>query len=486
MSRRGIVADPAVACAALLTLASTVGMSWSAIYRHQHFGSNAYDLGIFDQAVWGYSRLEWMPNTILRLPHVMGDHLHPILVSLAPLYWVWDDVRALLVVQALLLALAGVPVFLWAREQIGSVPALTFQTAYLVFWAVVGGSIFDFHELAFAAPIVSVAIYAALTRRTALLWLFVVLGLLTREDVALTFVGLALFIGVVQRRWRDAVALAGVAAAWFVFAFKVAIPALAGGNAYAHWAYSQLGENPASAVLHLVTHPVDSARTFFTPHDKVVALGNLFLPWLALPLLSPLVLVMLPTLGARFFSDKPSHWAPQGFHYSLMLAPIIAFAAVDTTRRARDLLADRWETLVPVALAGLTLVASLYFTFARIKPLDELRRYTPAERIADIEECLRVVPPDASVAATSALVPHLSHRRSIFVLDDRPVPRTRFLAIDASTWIFPLDHSDLRLLVERSFARGYGTRCSRGSTVVLEQGAATKTLSPELERLLGG
>jgi uncharacterized membrane protein len=475
--------SPGAAAGALTTLAA-IGYAWTAIYRHEHFGSNAYDLGLFDQAVWGYSRLEWIPNTVLRLPHTMGDHLHPILVLLAPLYWVWDDVRMLLIAQALLLAAAGIPIFLWTREQLGSAPALAFQAAYLVFWAVLGGSIFDFHELAFAAPIVSGALYATLTRRTGLLCAFVVLGLLTREDVALTFVGLALFILVAQRRWKLGAAIGAVSAAWFVFAFKVAIPALAG-RAYAHWAYSRLGPDPASALAHLVAHPIDSARTFLTPRDKQIALANLFAPWLGLPLVSPLVLVMLPTLAARFFSDKPSHWAPQGFHYSLMLAPMLAFAAVDTTRRIVEHLDGRPRRLVPPAIALLTLVVGLYFSFVRIEPLDELRRYTPPERIADIETCLDTVPSDASVAATSALVPHLTHRRSIYVLDSRPVPRTRFLAIDASTWIFPLDHESLGRLVRRSLESGYGVRCSRGSTVVLEQGAPRGALSAELRRLFG-
>jgi uncharacterized membrane protein len=349
---------------------------------------------------------------------------------------------------------------------------------------VLGGSIFDFHELAFAAPIVSGALYAVLTRRTVLLWILVALGLLTREDVALTFVGLALFIFVAQRRWQLASALAALSAAWFVLAYKVAIPALAG-RSYAHWSYTRLGPDPASALGHLVLHPIDSVRTFFTPRDKVIALGNLFVPWLGLPLLSPLVLVMLPTLAARFFSDKPSHWAPQGFHYSLMLAPMVAFAAVDTTRRISDRLTGLPGRLFPIAAALLALLAGLYFTFGRIKPLDELRRYTPPSRIADIEACLDVVPPNASISATSALVPHLTHRRSVFAIDARPVPRTRFLAIDLSTWIFPRTHEDLGRLVERSLAQGYGVRCSRGSTVVLEQGAPPGSLSLELRRVFG-
>nr|MBA3383556.1 DUF2079 domain-containing protein [Actinomycetota bacterium] len=296
MARRWLSRDPVTVAAAALTIAAAAGMSWAALYRHQRFGSNAYDLGIFDQAVWGYSRFEWIPNTVLRLPHTMGDHFHPILVVLAPLYWLWDDARVLLVAQAALLAGAGIPIFLWAREKLDGIAALAFLAAYLVFWAVLGGSLFDFHELAFAAPIVSGAIYAALTRRTNLLWVCVVLGLLTREDVALTFVGLALFIALAQRRWQLGAALATLGAAWFVLAYKVVIPALAGRD-YAHWAYSRLGADPASALVHLITNPVDSIRTFLTPRAKQIALGNLFAPWLGLPLLSPLVLVMLPTLA---------------------------------------------------------------------------------------------------------------------------------------------------------------------------------------------
>jgi hypothetical protein len=89
------------------------------------------------------------------------------------------------------------------------------------------------------------------------------------------------------------------------------------------------------------------------------------------------------------------------------------------------------------------------------------------------------------VSATSALVPHLTHRKRIYQLDKRPIPQTRFYAIDAYTWIFPLTVADLGSLVRRSFERGYGVRCTRGGTVVLERGAPGRRLSPELEQLFG-
>lgn len=466
-----------------LAALSAVGLAAASIFRHDHFGSNAYDLGLFDQTIWGYSTLELIPNTVLRLPNALGDHFHPILMALAPLYWLWDDPRVLLVAQAALIALSSVPLHLWARAQLGVAAATLFQLAYLVFWAVLGGNLFDFHELALAAPILSFALYGLLTRTTWLLLAMAVLALLTREDLALTFVAIGVYLAVVQRRWRLGLGLAAVCLGWFAVMVTLVIPALADRD-YAHWAYGGLGSGPASALAHLVTEPIDSLRLFFTPEAKRTSLFNLLAPWLGLPLASPLLIVMLPALAARYLSDKPSHWAPQGFHYSLALAPLLAFAAVDTTARLRRLLGARRATSLPVAIGAGVLAAGLYFSFHRIAPLDELERYTSERKIGEIRDCLRAVPPHASVAATSALVPHLSHRDRVYVLDRRPLPRTDYLAIDTSTWRHPLTLAELDRLVTRTLARpGWGVACSKGGTVVLARGAPSKALAPELRSI---
>jgi uncharacterized membrane protein len=462
-----------------LSAAAAVGYAGASVYRHDRFGSNAYDLGIFDQTVWGYSRFEMLPNTVVRLPNLLGDHFHPILIALGPLYWIWDDPRMLLVAQAALIALAAVPVFLWAREQLGLAAATLLQAAYLAFWAVLGGNLFDFHDLAVAAPIVSFALYALLTRRDALLLGTFALALLTREDIALTFAALGLYAALIQRRWRLGLGMAALSLVWLLAMLELVLPELAG-RPYPHWSYPALGDGPGEALVQLVAHPIESARLFLTPETKQTALFNLLAPWLFLPLLSPLALIALPSLAARFFSNNPSYWA-SGFHYSLVIAPILAFAAIDAASLIRTWLGER----APVLLAAGALLVGLYFSFHRLAPLDELERYTTDARIADIRACLDAIPADASVAATSALVPHLSHRKRIYVLDLRPLPRTDVLALDTSTWRFPLSLTDVGRLVDGALARGYGVRCSEGGTLVLARGAPGRRLDPELRRILG-
>ena len=467
------------ALAAGLAGLAAVGYAVAAIHRHNRFGSNGYDLGIYDQMVWGYSHFDVaIPNTVLRTPTLMIDHFQPILFVLAPLYWIWEDARMLLIAQALLVAAASLPVFLWARARLGARPALLFQTAYLVFFGVLGGVIYDFHEAAFAAPILALALYAMLDRRDGLLLAAVALALLTKENLALTVAALGLYIALAQRRWRLGVPIAIASLAWFVVVFEWVLPAIADAP-YANWFYPELGPDPGSALKHVVLHPVDSLQLFVTPEAKRTGLLNLFAPWLFLPLGSPIALIAVPTLAERFLAAKPAFWA-QGFHYSLVLAPILAFAAVDAAARLGNRLSGRARAIVPVALAAAVVLAGLYFSFVRLRPLDELGRYTTPTHAAEIRECLDTIPPEASVAATSALVPHLSHRQRVYVLDDRPVPQTRFFAVDLYTWIFPFTVEDAARLVARRLAAGYGVRCSRTGTLVLERGAPRGMLSPEL------
>lgn len=469
---------------AALAAVAAVAYAAAAIFRHDRFGSNAYDLGIFDQYEWSLSRFSIGPNTVLRLPTALGDHFHPIVATLAPLYWIWSDPRMLLGAQAVLLAAASVPIFVWANERLGILPALAFQVAYLVFWGVLGGDIFDFHEVAFAAPIVSIALYALLTRRDVLLVAMTVLALLTKEDLALTFAAIGVYVAVVQRRWKFGAAIFAGCIAAFALLIKEILPAFAD-RPYSHWSYTALGSGPGSALKHVVAHPIDSVRTFFSPATKRTALFNLFGTWLFLPLASPLLIVMIPTLAERFLSNTPSYWA-QGFHYSLVIAPMLAFAAIDTTERlTRVLPRTRLRRIVPYAAAGAVLLAGLAFTFGRIKPLDELRREQSSLAAASIESCLRTIPPNASVSATSALVPHLSERHRIYQLDARPLPGTPWLALDTQTWIFPLTLGDIGRIVDRSLAHGYRVRCSTPRTVVLAKGAAPGVrLNPKLRALL--
>src|SRR3989475_1187363 len=453
-----------------LALIAAVGYATISIYRHDAFASNAFDLGVQDQTIWGYSRLQMIPNTVEMIPNLLGDHFHPILMAVAPLFWIWDDARILLLVQAALLAIAAVPIFWWARQRLGPVAAIAIELAYLIFWGVLSGVIYDFHHIAFAVPAISFGLYAVLTNRNRLFWAMLVVGLLTRENIALTFAATGVYIAVVQHRWRLGAAVVAICAAWFAALIEVVMPAIAGA-AYGHWTYEALGSGPGSALLHLVRHPISSLQLLVDNPIKRKLWGGILGAWLLLPLISPISIVAIPTLLERLWSSNPALWSAS-FHYSLVIAPVLAFAAIDGLARLQHKLSlPRWQGRLGVGASLAVLAAGLILSFAVVRPFDEVGTYISTAQVSDIESCLPSIPRDASVSASNKLLPHLSHRREIYLLTLKS--DSDYIAIDLSTYLgqyFPGEEAQIRTIISHALANGYSVACSRGTTVILHRG----------------
>ena len=76
------------------------------LQRHRTFGTFNFDLGIFDQGLWLLSRGE-TPFVTLRGLHLFGDHSSYLMLPVVPLYWVLSDVRAMLILTVVVLAIGA-------------------------------------------------------------------------------------------------------------------------------------------------------------------------------------------------------------------------------------------------------------------------------------------------------------------------------------------------------------------------------------------
>ena len=484
--RRLPAAPTAAGAMAILAAAAYSAIS---LYRHNQFGSTL-DLATQTQTVWGYSRFEIIPNTVIGIPNLLGDHFHPILMLLAPLFWIWDSAAVLLLAQGVLLALAGVPVYLWGAQQLGERAGLAFQASFYLYWGILAGVVFDFHHVVVAVAAVSWALYATVTRRNRLLASMVAVAMLSREDVALTLIALGFYILVVQRRFLLGAGVMAVNAAWFALLLGVVMPAL-GGLPYRHWTYQGLGSGPASSILHVVEHPIASLELLFTPIAKarvwIASFGN----WLFLPLISPLALIAIPSFLERFWNDIPEVW---NFHmqYSMLSAPILAFAAVDGAARVNRFWSTRSSATISARMALAVLAAAAVLSVA-VNPLAELGNYVSNPTVADIQSCLETIPPTASVAATQELLPHLATRSRIYQI---PILQTDGPQLDpVSAGVDDIaidlasdgnDEGELRSVVRGAFGAGYGVVCTKELTVILAKGATTQTLTPQLAHWLAG
>ncbi|MDD9206063.1 DUF2079 domain-containing protein, partial [Georgenia sp. 10Sc9-8] len=106
----------------------------------------SWDLGIFTQLAERYAHLQ-PPIVPIKGEgfNLLGDHFHPALVVLGPLYRLFPSGLTLLVLQAVLLALSVVPLTRVAQVVLGRGWGLALGTAYALSWGLQGAVAAQFH-----------------------------------------------------------------------------------------------------------------------------------------------------------------------------------------------------------------------------------------------------------------------------------------------------------------------------------------------------
>jgi uncharacterized membrane protein len=387
------------------------------VLRHRAFETGRFDLGNMVQAVWSTAH-----GHPLRVTNLHGDqvsrlaaHVDPILVVLAPLWWLWPSPSLLLTVQALAVALGALPLFWLARKHTGSErAALGLSLAYLLFPATEWMTLNEFHPVALACPLLLFAIWYLDEDRLLPFAAFALLAALTREEIPFVIAGLGVWYALGRRRWiaGGAIAVAGVAGA--AIAVQVVIPHFRHGSASFYGRYDAVGGSASGIVRKAFTDPGRLASVAFD-HRGTHYLLDLLLPIAALALLAPLLLVALvPELALNLLSSVDAQSSIH-YHYVAAEIPILFAAAAIGARRL-----GRWAT-VAATVAVLAAIAGNYLlgpiTLWRFVPGGETLQATSAQvsrhdRIAARE--LNLIPTDAPVSATNALGAHLSERKRIF------------------------------------------------------------------------
>jgi uncharacterized membrane protein len=195
---------------------------------------------------------------------------------------------------------------------------------------------------------------------------------------------------------------------------------------------------------------------------KTKTLAELFGAWLFLPLVSPLLLLALPSLAERFWASNPSFWS-SSYQYSLPIAPILAYAAIDGTCRLRRYLDHGRRRKLDTAIAPITVAVGLILVVWIVQPLADLSSYMSASRAAAIDTCLDRIPATASVAASDNLIPHLTHRQHVY---EFPHSNTEYRAVaDPQP---EGNHSPTLHATGKTVQARYSLLCQRGGVSVLK------------------
>lgn len=371
--------------------------------KHALFESTAFDLGIFDQAVYLISQGQSPVSSFLGF-HILGDHAALILYPLALLYKIYPHVSWLLAVQAISLSLGALPTWYLARHAgLGEKQATTMAIVYLLYPLVFNINLFDFHPEVIALPSILGAILAARLGNGWWFGLALILILSCKEILSLTVAAMGFWLLVFEKkRLFGAMALfAGIA--WFIIATQVIVPSFGTGEPSGLNCYNFLGDSVLEVATNLLLKPgIVLSQIFTLPNLEY--LFQLLWPviWgLSSKHLTPLV-PAIPALALNLISDCQSH-KDLSYQYPIPILPFLLLAVITTFAAGKESVKTRkgiilWSLVAFLALAKFGRFAS---TSHYLATLDTWQ---------GTKEAVALVKTKGSVLTSDKIAPHLTHR----------------------------------------------------------------------------
>lgn len=381
------------------------------VSRYLAYRAPAFDFGIFAQAFYSLKE-RFIPFTTCERGYELSHfsvHLSPVFYLALPIYALFPRPETVQVIQALVLALGVIPLWLTARKLgISNKVSALFCVVYLLHPALMGGCMYDFHENCFLPVMILWTVYFAEKNKLVPAIVFALLTCSVKEDAAVYIAFLGLFLLLSGRRKAVGASVTVFAVAYFLVACAYLESKGLGVMA---WRYSHISSDGTlmGVILTAIKDPVRIVKECFTA-DKFQFAVMMLLPLGLLPLFTKKISRFI-LFGGLVLVNLLPNWQYQyslDFQYVFGTLALLIYAAM---LNYSELTASVRRSLAAFACTACVLAASARMPSQAnyIKYLDEL-----SEEIAVLDEAMTYVPEDASVAATTFLVAHLSERDVIY------------------------------------------------------------------------
>jgi hypothetical protein len=398
---------------ALLTLLYT-GVN---LYRLDHYYPLDYDLSIFGQGLWRLGRGE-TPFVTVRGMNLFGEHATYVHLFLAPLYrGPLADVRSLVLLQSLALALGSLLLHGIARRELGG-PAARLVLAVWLLYPPLQHTWLEYYEpLALAVPLLVAAFDAVRSGRDRWALASSAAALLCMENLTVTVGALGLYALARGRRRLGAALVAG-SALWGTLLMTIVFPALhAGGYVYGDRLYGDFARNLSGALLHLM-RPDHLAARLFTPVNGTYLLG-LLAPVGFLPLAAPVPLLVAAQLPLNLVSSWPYAHEIR-YHYVAPIMPFVGLALVDAL--ARTPVGSRARRRLGAVLVVGLAAGQAFFGSLWLRPRGAGGAWRPAGADQALRRETRAllahVPGDAALSVHYPFLPHLAERHRLYMFPE--------------------------------------------------------------------
>ena len=140
--------------------------SWMSVGQWERWDSPSWDLAIFSQLAQDYAHLR-APIVDIKGHgfNLLGDHFHPLLIVLAPIYAVFPSALTLMILQDVLFGSSAAVVTRCALYVLRPAPAVAIGVAYAASFGLQNAVAVQFHEIALAVPLLAFSLTALLREK---------------------------------------------------------------------------------------------------------------------------------------------------------------------------------------------------------------------------------------------------------------------------------------------------------------------------------
>jgi uncharacterized membrane protein len=451
------------------------------LYRLITLNPSSWDLGIYTEYVKQIAYLH-APIVDIRTPgmNLLGDHFQIIVGLIAPLFRIFPSSATLLVAQALLTAVSIFPVAQAGREKLGTGAGRAIGLAYGLSWGLQQMINFDFHEIAFAVPMLAFSLSALIRGRTkAAVWWAIPL-VFVKEDQGFTVAAIGALMAISSQRSEvpdRRKTLAGYflivwGLAWSFLEIGVIIPHFNPSHTYYYWKDGgTLGGTFSAAAL--------LKQPFLGWSEKLQTSVMLLLPTAFSALGSPIALIAIPDIALRFFSTNNAYWGTY-WHYNATLMPVLFIAAIDAIARARERTASgagpAWLRPLSVAWGRhgaammVAVAAALVFQFP-VSTLWSMSTYEVSPHVTAADAAMSHVPDGATVMTTLDLLAPLAARTDTFWIGNSGNPATQYIVFDGLDSGYSPAPTDIPLFIDQLYPKaGYRVIFNDDDVYVFQRG----------------
>ncbi len=456
-----------------LLLVTTVFLGFMMLFSlHRYFTYYAsYDHGLFNQLFWNnlhgnfFQSSLTSPNTAAvlldgKIPVVnfvhLGQHFVPNFLLWLPIYALFPHPATLVMLQVLLMTAGGLVLYALARHYLQPQLSLWITAGYFCANAVIGPTFANFYEHC-QIPLFTFSMLLALEKqRWGLFWLFTALVLGIREDTCIFLFGIGLYLLWSRRHPRVGLALCILSCAYLAIITNVVMAHFSDdvsrqymSNRFQQFVPDTESPNTLQVFWGILTHPLEVVKSLLLPFDRrFFYLVGQWIPLAFVPSLSPAswTIAGFPLLSLFLQSGKTALGIT--IRYAVAVVPGMFYGGIlwwaYRSKRPPTPLpeaGDSWFKQVAWAYRNreftpafrqfwkICLVLSVISAIAcnpnqafyflvpdSINPWVLVPLHRQWERTAIMNSMVSTVPPDASVSATTHIIPHLSTRRKIIRL----------------------------------------------------------------------